>query len=99
MNTELAERDERTIAVENAGYRWSYLALSYGLLGTVAFRAFARGESPWDLLALVVLGGVVNAAYQSRERVLARRWMLVTAMTLLLAGLVAAGMVFVRGAW
>lgn len=97
MNTELAERDERTIAIENAGYRWSYLVLSYGLLGIVAIRAFARGESPWDLLALVVLGGVVNAVYQSRERVLARRWMLVTAITLLLAGLVAAGMVFLRG--
>ena len=26
------ERDERTVAVENASYRWSYLVVTYALL-------------------------------------------------------------------
>ena len=26
------ERDERTVAVENASYRWAYLVLTYALL-------------------------------------------------------------------
>jgi len=63
MTERLAERDERTLAVENAGYRWSYHGLSFGILAIVAYRGLARGEASWDLMALVVLGGVVNAVY------------------------------------
>jgi len=97
MSTGLVDRDERTGAVENASYRWSYLVLSFGLLGIAAFRAFARGEATWDLLALVVLGGGVNAAYQGSHRILSQRWFLTAAVTFVLAALVAAGMILVRG--
>ena len=90
------ERDERTTAIENAGYRWSYLVLSFGLLVIIAGRAFARGEESWDLLALVVVGGLTNAAYQGRHRVLARRWALLLVVTLLAAGFLAAVIVSLR---
>ncbi len=72
--TPMVQRDERTIAVENASYRWSYLFLSYGLLVLIAYRSFVYHQSPWDLLALVVLGGVVGVAYQGFQRVLSKRW-------------------------
>ena len=58
MTGTVVHRDERTTAVENASYRWAYLVLSFGLLLIVAFRSFVYGESAWDLLALVVLGGL-----------------------------------------
>lgn len=96
MTARPIERDERTVAIENAGYRWSYLALSFGLLAIVAYRSFVRSESSWDLLVLVVLGGVVNAGYQGLHRVLFKRWIVVTMVTLIVAALLAVGMVALR---
>ena len=84
------ERDERTTAVENSGYRFSYLVLSFGLLMIVAFRSFSRGEQPWDLVALVVLSGVVHAAYQVMHRVIHRRWVILAAAGMIAGALLAA---------
>ena len=84
----LVQRDERTVAVENASYRWAYLFLSFGILVLVAYRSFVHHESPWDLLLLVVLGGGVGTAYQGTHRVLSKRW----AVTSLLAIVVAAAL-------
>ena len=96
MSPSLVQRDERTTAVENASYRWAYLFLSFGLLLVVAYRSFARQESPWDLLGLVVLGGLVNTVYQALHRVLSRRWALLTAVTILIACLLAVGIAMLR---
>ena len=41
----------------------AYLGISFGLLAIVAFRSFVRGETSWDLLALVVVVGVGASAY------------------------------------
>jgi hypothetical protein len=89
-------RDERTIAVENSSYRWAYLLLSFGLLLVVAYRSFLWRESSWDLMALVVLGGVVTTLYQWSYRVLSRRWLFVAIATGLLAAVIAALIVFIR---
>jgi len=67
-------RDERQIAIENAGYRLAYGVLAFGLLGIIAFRSFLRGESHWDLFALLILSGFVATAYQAAHRSLDRRW-------------------------
>lgn len=96
MSTTLVQRDERTITVENASYRWAYLFLSFGLLFLVAYRSFAFRESPWDLLGLVVLGGLVTTAYQGLNKVLTKQWALVTAATIVVACLLAAGIAMVR---
>lgn len=98
MNPGDVERDERTVAVENAGYRLAYHALSFGLLGLAAYRSMALGQAAWDLLALVVLGGVLNAAYQGWHRVLYRRWVVMTIVTFVIAALVAVAILFMRGA-
>ena len=89
-------RDERTIAIENASYRWAYLLLSFGMLASVAWRAFVRDESSWDLLALVVVAGVVVTAYQAAHRVLSRRWAMVTMAAVVVAMLL--GVVLASGA-
>ena len=74
MTTGRVEADERTLAVQNASYRWAYLVLTYGLLASIAWRAFARSESSWDLLALVIGSGAVATLYQGRWRILGTRW-------------------------
>jgi tryptophan-rich sensory protein len=96
MTATPVERDERTTAIENAGYRWSYLFLSFGLLAIIAYRSFAHGQSSWDLFALVILGGGANAAYQGVHRVLYRRWAVLSVVTLIVAALVGVVMVALR---
>ena len=96
MNSTLVHRDERTEAVENASYRWAYLFVSFGLLLLVAYRSFAREEAPWDLLALVILGGLISSAYQGLHKVLNKRWALVTAATMLIAAILAAVIALLR---
>jgi hypothetical protein len=83
------ERDERTTAIEYAGYRWSYLVLSFGLLAVIAYRSFAFRQSSWDLLVLVVLGGAVNAIYRGLNHGLYRRWFVLAVVTFLAAAVLA----------
>ena len=97
MNNPLTiERDERTTSIENAGYRWAYLVHSFGLLAVVAFRSFSSGEQPWDLLSLVLLGGLVTAGYQAFHRVVYKRWVVVMALTMILAAVLAVSIAFFR---
>lgn len=84
------QRDERTIAIEHASFRLAYLCLSYGLLAAVAYRSFMHREQPWDLLALVVAGGLVSAGYQAANRTLSRNWAVITVVTVVVAALLAA---------
>src|SRR5438270_787636 len=91
MNTSSpVQRDERTVAVENASYRLAYLFLSFGLLVLVGYRSFARNESSWDLLALIVLGGLLSAAYQGFHKVLSRQWAMICLLTVVAAAVLAA---------
>jgi hypothetical protein len=96
MKNQSVARDERTTTVENTSYRWAYLLLSFGLLVSVAYRAFAWHESSWDLLALVLLGGLVATFYQGIHRVLSRRWALVAVVTVLVAGGIALAITLLR---
>lgn len=90
------ERDERTVAVENAGYRWAYLFMSFGLLVLVAVRSFVNHESSWDLMLLVILGGGVGTAYQGWHKVLSRQWVVTSAVAVVAAMILAALMVLLN---
>jgi hypothetical protein len=83
------ERDERTIAIENASYRWSYLTLSFGLLALSAARSLVRHEATWDLFGLVIIGGVVKTVYQASHRVLTPRWARLTLTAMAAAAVLA----------
>jgi hypothetical protein len=89
-------RDERTVAVENASYRLGYMVLAFGILLSVAYRGLVLQEASWDLLALVVVSGLVTAIYQGGRTVLTRRWAMVAAGTTVLAALIGAALVFLR---
>jgi hypothetical protein len=90
MSTPTVRRDERTVAVENASYRLAYLFLSFGLLALVAYRSFVHHESAGDLLALVILGGVLSAAYQGFHKILTAQWAATCLLTAVAAGALAA---------
>ena len=96
MSAATISRDERTVAIEHASYRWGYLLLAFGLLASTIFRAFARHESSWDLLGLVVLSGLVTTAFQGRQRTLTRRSASVA--TLAITGALIAAAVLTVGA-
>ena len=96
MKDNLIFKDERTKIVENASYRWAYLVLSFGLLIDVAYRGLLHNEASWDLLALVMLAGLVATLYQGAQKILTRRWSFWAAGTALLAAVVALVMVFVK---
>ena len=58
MNTEQSvKRDERTVAVENAAFKWGYYILYFGLLLDCLYRHRVRHEDIGDLF--VVLGASV----------------------------------------
>ena len=98
MNSQEVDRDERTLAVENASYRLSYRVLSFGALVLVAYRAFVLNEKHnWDLMFLVIASGAVSTAYQALGGTLNRRWVMMTIVIMVVAGLIAAGIVVGRG--
>ena len=90
------ERDERTLAVENSSYRWGYLMLAYALLIDVMYRSFVRHEAAWDLVALVVGGGAVCAAYQARQKILSHSWAMRALLVACIAAVIAAIIAIVK---
>ena len=90
----LLPRDERETSVDQVADRLSYLVVSFGLLAIVAYRSFVNREPSWDLLGLVILGGLVGTAYRVRRRVVSRRWELVLLGSAAVAFVVAAIVAF-----
>jgi hypothetical protein len=68
------ERDERTAAVENAGFKWAYYLLFFGLLADCFYRLKIRNENVGDLLALAGVSVVLFTAYLIRHKPAALSW-------------------------
>jgi 1,4-dihydroxy-2-naphthoate octaprenyltransferase len=83
-------RDERTAVVESASYRLAYLFIAFALLLDVMYRSLVRRESPWELLAIIIVGGTISTVYQGGHKVLTRHSVRLFVLTSLIAGLVAA---------
>jgi hypothetical protein len=90
MTSSSVHRDERTLVIENASYRWAFHVYSYGLLVLAGYRSLARDEAVWDLFALLVLGGVVASLYQWTHDVLTKRSAITIGMGMAVGALVAA---------
>jgi len=90
----IVRRDERETGVDQAADRLAYLVLSFGLLAIVAYRSFADGAASWDLLGLVVLGGLVGTLYRLAQRTVSREWTILAAGTAGVALVVAAIVAF-----
>jgi hypothetical protein len=68
---QIVQRDERTVAVENASYRWACTFVSFALLIDVMYRGAVRNEAAWDLMALAIVPGILSSMYQARQKTLA----------------------------
>ena len=86
--TPSVERDERTVAVENASYRWAYIFLSFALLIDVVYRGIVLQEAAWDLMALVIVGGAVCTIHQLRQKIWTRRWARDAALVVLFSAVI-----------
>lgn len=64
----VALRDERTVAVENASYKWACSFTCYALLIDMMYRAAVLNEAAWDLMALAVVPGIICTVYQARHK-------------------------------
>lgn len=60
--------DERTAAVENAGFKWAYCFLFFGLVLDSLYRGEVRKESIWDLLALSGVSAAIMTVYLIRHK-------------------------------
>ena len=69
MNKQV-ERDERTITVEKASYSIAYIFMGFALLLDVTYRSFILKQASFDLLAIVVISGLIATAYQALYKIL-----------------------------
>jgi hypothetical protein len=75
MSIELSlKRDERTVAVENASFRWAWHFLVWPLILDALYRQKTLNEDPWDLIALVCVSSAIAIVYQWRHNVLVSYW-------------------------
>ena len=86
---QVVERDERTVAVEHASYRWAYIVVIYALLVDVMYRGLFRNEAAWDLMALVIVGGAVCTVYQARQKTLVHGWVMKAVLGAVIAAVIA----------
>ncbi len=70
--TPSVECDERTVAVENASYRWGWFLLYVGVLYDGCYRLYVRHEAVWDLLGLALGSAAFCTLYQVRQKALTR---------------------------
>lgn len=82
------QRDERTVAVANASYKWACIFITFALLIDVMWRAWFLDEAAWDLLALVVVSGAIATMYQARHRILGQFLVRKAVLLALLGGVI-----------
>jgi hypothetical protein len=69
MLSKKAEKDERTIFIENQSYRYGYIVLNFGILIDIIYRSFRLNEASWDLFGLIFLSGLVTTVYQYNRKI------------------------------
>jgi hypothetical protein len=92
----LLTRDERERRIDDAADRLAYLVMSYGLLAIVAYRGLVERAASWDLLGLVILGGIVGAMVRLGRGAVGRQWVAVSVTTVLIAVVLAAVLAALR---
>ena len=75
MNTEQPlKRDERTVAIENASFKWAWHFLVWPLTIVALYRQKAMNEEVGDLIALVCVSSAIAIVYQFRHKVIVSYW-------------------------
>jgi hypothetical protein len=84
------KRDERTMAVENASFRWGFTFVLFALLVDVMYRGLFRNEAAWDLMGLVIVSSGLATIHQARQKIWGRGWLWKMTLIGLVAAVVAA---------
>ncbi|MDP2857121.1 MAG: DUF6442 family protein [Bacillota bacterium] len=88
--------DERSESVQHKGQSIGFTVMSFLLVADVMYRSWAMNQASWDLLGIVVIGGLVSAVYNMRQGILTQRHWRLKAITIVVAALIAAALVFWR---
>lgn len=75
MTNKMITKDERTTFIENISYKFGYNFIAFTLLLDVVYRGLRFNEAPWDLLAIVIISGLVMTVYQYRKKILGKTWL------------------------
>ena len=75
MNSKMIDKDERTIFIENASYKYGYNFISFALLLDVMYRSLRFNEAPWELLGIIIISGFIITIYQYQQKILGKTWM------------------------
>jgi hypothetical protein len=84
------DKDERAIAVENSSFSLAYKVIAFAILVDVIYRSLVLKEVSWDLLGIVILGGLVATLYQTRYKTGTRSWVKAALLSFLAALVIAA---------
>ena len=96
MTSKIVKKDERTTFIENLSYKFGYIFITFALLIDVAYRSIKLDESSWDLLAFIIISGLVMSIYQYKQKILGKTWMKTVIYIFAIAFAFAIIMVFIR---
>jgi hypothetical protein len=94
MTNKMIIKDERTAFIGNISYKFGYNFITFALFLDVIYRALRFNEAPWDLLAIVIISGLVMTVYQYRQKILVRAWLKTVAITFMVTFIIAFAFAF-----
>lgn len=89
MTNKMITKDERTNFIENISYKFGYNFIAFTVLLDVVYRGLRFNEAPWDLLAIVIISGLVMTVYQYRKKILGKAWLKTVAITFMVTFIIA----------
>ncbi|RNC62743.1 MAG: hypothetical protein AWM53_02084 [Candidatus Dichloromethanomonas elyunquensis] len=95
MSNQTVEKDERSTFIENISYKFGYIFITFALLLDVVYRSL-KNEAPWDLLALVIISGLVMSLYQYKQKILGKTWIKTCIYVFAVSFIIAFIMAFIR---
>jgi len=90
------DKDERAISVENSSYSLAYKIVTYAVLVDVIYRSIVLKEGAFDLLGIVILGGLAATLYQTRYRTATRSMVKAILLTIVSALVIALSIVALK---
>ena len=96
MFNKKGDKDEREISVEKSSYSLAYNIITYAILLDVIYRSFILKQSSWDLVGIVIFGGLAATLYQTRYKVATRNTVTAIVVSIISGIIIAATLVFLN---
>jgi uncharacterized membrane protein YjjP (DUF1212 family) len=82
-------KNEKNLEIEKASYFLAFRVIAIAVLCDAIYRSFMLHETPWDLLAIAVVGGLAAILYQFRYKA-TQPWVKKAVIALVIALILAA---------